>query len=321
MISIIRSIKKILARIIYKILSTTYAENFFITCSDRIDGIGAQVQAILSTMLAAQELQLVYVHTPFKKIEHKPAEFNKSGKNWETEWEHFFNLGEGEMTISDIKTSSLSIIHINSIIKLRKRSNTLYVVPHCHDFSDINPNRYLGITDRLIKKYRGRTRVDLKKNYKLFYEKGKINIAIHIRKPIRGDENNGGKRYTGNLYYKFLLYELLPIFDDINVDIAVHVYSLGSVSDFSELKEFNLNYHLNECLFTTFFNLTSSDILIMAKSSFSYSAAILSKSIKIYDPFWHKPLDDWIVTDWHCENNKVIFDKSKLKKRVHDFLI
>ena len=94
------------------------------------------------------------------------------------------------------------------------------------------------------------------------------------------------------------------------------LYSQGDISDFYELEDLNIKYHLNDCPFTTFHNLTIPDILVLAKSSFSYSAALFSNAIKIYQPFWHKPQTDWVVTDWNGMSRKANFDEIKLKKAI-----
>ncbi len=67
-------------------------------------------------------------------------------------------------------------------------------------------------------------------------------------------------------------------------------------------------FHLNECPFTTFHHMVSADVLVMAKSSFSYSAALFSNGIKIYLPFWHKPLQNWIVVNENGGFNKKKFE-------------
>jgi hypothetical protein len=53
--------------------------------------------------------------------------------------------------------------------------------------------------------------------------------------------------------------------------------------------------HLNGDVFECLHSLITADILVMAKSSFSYTAALLSRGIVIYSPFWHAPLQQWIV--------------------------
>ena len=59
----------------------------------------------------------------------------------------------------------------------------------------------------------------------------------------------------------------------------------------------------------------------MAKSSFSYATALFSNSIKIYQPFLHKPLRNWILADREREDMRVIFDKPQLKRMLELKLI
>ena len=94
---------------------------------------------------------------------------------------------------------------------------------------------------------------------------------------------------------------------------SIHIYSQGLTEDFGVLNDLNLTFHLDECTYTTFYNLTSADILIMAKSSFSYAAALFSRGIKIYQPFLHQPQKDWITVGRDEKSRQVKFDRSKLQ--------
>ena len=59
-----------------------------------------------------------------------------------------------------------------------------------------------------------------------------------------------------------------------------------------------VKYHIEINLKETIHALIISDILIMSKSSMSYSIAILSKSKFIYYiQFYHRPLNNWIVVN------------------------
>jgi len=80
----------------------------------------------------------------------------------------------------------------------------------------------------------------------------------------------------------------------LNMPFQINVYSEGEKEDFKELLEI-ANLRLDADVFETFYNLVQADILIMAKSSFSYCAALLSRGIIIYEPFWHPPLNDWFI--------------------------
>ena len=283
--------------------------NNFLTCSGKTDGPGAQIHALLSTMLYAREFNCQYVHTPFKVIAH-----NNGNDEWGKKWENFFNMGKGEIKVNEIKDKPLEVIKVDKPADLCMKSNTLNIIPHCHKFADKNPDLYSNMTDIFIEKYLDSS----KENYKSFYEPGKINIAVHVR---RGDVVNWGpwkKRYTANPYYKSLLQRITSILEEFNVGVSIQLYSQGLIEDFKELNGLGIKYQLDECPFTTFFNLTAADILIMSKSSFSYSAALLSKSIKIYEPFWHKPISDWIVTSW--KNKQVEFDYKLLRKKIENQL-
>lgn len=75
----------------------------------------------------------------------------------------------------------------------------------------------------------------------------------------------------------------------------IRVFSQGTEQDFRDLHQFGIEFHLNEDLLSTFHSLVLADVLVMAKSCLSYSAALLSKGLKIYGPTGHRPLPGWLV--------------------------
>jgi hypothetical protein len=287
----------------------------YLTCAGRVDGIGAQVQATLSTILAARELHLTYCHTPFKEVEHYVDKESAA-----IEWENFFSLGKDEICIKDIRVGDLDVVHIETptwdeILQFTNKSNTLFVVQHCHNFADHFPDRYLDMKDRILEKYMSSS----KEEYTSYYKPDKINIAVHVR---RGDVyKHRVNRYTDNQFYKDLLIDIVSILDSLQLDASIHLFSQGLPEDFGDLNELDLTFHLDECTYTTFYNLTSADILVMAKSSFSYATALFSNSIKIYQPFLHKPLKSWILADRKEKDTQVIFDIPQLKRMLELKLI
>ncbi len=288
----------------------TKTNNCYITCTGKTDGIGAQVQAVFSTMLFAQEFGITYAHTPFDEIWSDHS--NK-------EWEVFFNLSGDEITVNEINKDSLNVVYVSQPLFIGFKPNTLYIVEHCHSFVDSNKNAklYANIKDKFIEKYQSSS----KRDYKSFYKEGRLNIAIHARRGDVSKEGVHSDRYTDNLYYKSLLDNISIILDDLKIKSSIHLYSQGNVEDFHELEGLNVNYHLDECVFTTFNNLVLSDIIIMSKSTFSYSAALLSKSIMIYEPFWHKPLKDWILVDWNNRAKEATFNEFHLKHRLQSLML
>jgi len=277
----------------------------YITCTGKTDGIGAQVQAVFSTILFAQEFSMTYAHTPFGEIwsDHSSRE-----------WDDFFNLGKDELSVNDIDVESLTVVHISHPLLIKFRDNTLYVVEHCHSFVDSGNNArlYSTVSDKFVKKYQSSP----KDKYESYYENGKLNIAIHVRRGDVSREGVHGERYTENSYYKMLLGNIQHLLDDLKIDSSIHLYSQGSIEDFSELEELPIHYHLDECVFTTFNNLVASDVIVTSKSTYSYSAALLSEAVIIYEPFWHKPLADWLPVSWDGDNKMITLDETELKGRL-----
>lgn len=285
------------------------SKDCYLTCADRVDGIGAQIQAALSTLLTAKELGLTYCHTPFKEIEHYVDRESAAAR-----WEHFFSLGKGEISIKDIRLDDLEVVYIDTpkpdeILDFKNHSNTLFVVQHCHDFADYHPDKYLDMQDKILAKYMHSP----KEMYASYYQPGKVNIAIHIR---RGDVyKHRVNRFTTNEFYKDLLIDIVSVLDFLHLEPSIHIYSQGLPEDFGALNELDVTFHLDECTYTTFYNLTQADVLVMAKSSFSYATALYSKAIKIYQPFLHQPLQDWILADQNDDDSQsqISFNKAKLR--------
>ncbi len=272
-----------------------------VTCDGKRDGIGAQAQAIISTMLYAHDMGIGYVHTPFSSIAH-----NVHGDpGWERRWEEFFALGEGETQVGESAVRSLEIIDAGRAERIRRRPSALFVVEHCHSYADLFAKGYANIAVRLREKYRSSP----KSAYQLHAEPGKLNIAVHIR---RGDVSvMHPKRFTGTDRVAATLKRVRAALAGSGIRTAIHLYSQGSEQDFADLDEFGMVYHLDRCVFETMHNLVSCDVLIMSKSSFSYTAALLSEGVKLYEPFKHRPLADWLVLDGHGG-----FDAAAFAERV-----
>ena len=127
------------------------------------------------------------------------------------------------------------------------------------------------------------------------YNKNYNNIALHIR---RGDVNNKKypSRFSTNQQYIDLLKKM-------NLDNSIiHIFSEGEENDFQDIveafSEIKIVMHINEEIQLTFHHLVMADVLVLAKSSFSYCAGLLNKNTKIANlitKWWHKPLSSWEI--------------------------
>jgi hypothetical protein len=177
--------------------------------------------------------------------------------------------------------------------RILKRRKTLYVIPHSHGFADRYPQLYEGLLPELRRRY-----FVAAKDVPLHRQPGLLNIAVHLRRgDVSPDLPHFAPRFTSNRKVAHTVHLVSDLVDRLGVNYRVRIYSQGRPQDFGELAALG-KLHLDECPFATFHNLVMSDVLVMAKSSFSYVAALLSpRGVRLYEPFWHRPQRDWVVLD------------------------
>eukprot|EP00747_Dinoflagellata_sp_TGD_P118477 gnl/TRDRNA2_/TRDRNA2_172823_c0_seq8.p1 gnl/TRDRNA2_/TRDRNA2_172823_c0~~gnl/TRDRNA2_/TRDRNA2_172823_c0_seq8.p1 ORF type:complete len:383 (+),score=24.18 gnl/TRDRNA2_/TRDRNA2_172823_c0_seq8:63-1211(+) len=135
-------------------------------------------------------------------------------------------------------------------------------------------------------------------------------VAMHIR---RGDVKRGDPRQAirftpDELYYMLAskILEQLP-----NADI--HVFSQGGNEEFDGYKKRGMKLHLNTDVIEAWRYFANADVMIAAKSSFSFVPALLNTGCVIYQNFWHTPLDEWMVIDWRTPLNESMINDTDLK--------
>ena len=81
---------------------------------------------------------------------------------------------------------------------------------------------------------------------------------------------------------------------------VIHVFSEGEDSDFQDIidafGDVNVVMHINENICATFHHLVMADIMVVARSSFSYCAGLINKNVIVANNiknWWHKPLASW----------------------------
>ncbi len=277
-------------------------EESYITCSGKRDGAGAQALAVMSTMLFSDIMHIKYIHTPFVKLQHNYA----NDANWEKKWENFFNLGKGESKIDDNGLQIKQEIPLEeNPLKIKKQSNTLFILRHCHIYTDLFPNQYSRIKDKLVQKYYESP----KNEYELHYDPQKVNIAVHIRRGDVNADNEFKDKFTENPYIENVISNILEVITAYGIESTLSVYSEGNLADFKYLEKFNPRFFLDISPFTTFHNLVYADVLVMSKSTFSYAAALLSNGIIFYIPFRHTQQEGWIKINGNAEFNTRYFSK------------
>lgn len=253
-----------------------------ITCSGRRDGVGKQAMARISCMNFAKAFGATYVDTPFVRIGHAPGEM----KDWVAAWEQRFNFGKGEERIGD---RDYEIVDYEDYL-LNGRQITDKVVlrfQQCYWFNRRYPDSFETIAPSLRNKFGTPPRMPAR---------DRLVVAIHVR---RGDVGRGKnvQRFTPNARILRSIGELRGILDALGLKAVFQIHSEGDPRDFAEFSQIGCELFLDTDATWTMGKLAEADILVMAKSSFSYISAILNEGVKFYEPMFDPPMSSWIVRE------------------------
>jgi hypothetical protein len=75
----------------------------------------------------------------------------------------------------------------------------------------------------------------------------------------------------------------------------IKIFSQGDVGELDMLRALDCELHLDTPTIATFHALVDADVLLMGRSSFSFTAALLGSGLTIYDRFARTPVPGWLV--------------------------
>ena len=251
-----------------------------ITCAGRSDGAGMQALAYMSTINFAQAFGAIYVHSPFECVDHAPGNMQE----WAAAWEAQFNFGEGAQKLdpeTDIVIDYAD--YLSGKQKLCARSVLRF--QQCWWLNRRYPDSFQASLRAFGERFQRLDQAD---------RSDKVVIAVHVR---RGDVANdlNAKRFTANTSILARIARLQRVLAALQLDYVVDVYSQGDAAAFAEFSQLGCRLHLDADAVWTMRRLADADVLVMAKSSFSYAAALVNSGVKIYEPTFNPPLSDWIV--------------------------
>ena len=259
------------------------AKTAYITCRPRPDGAGALAHSQVSVILYARLKGLKYLHQPMKTVGHNTHQVT----DWDHRWETFFSFGLDEDLLDEQPRNTITL---DDGSKIDPQPDTLYDVLHCHDFTYQNPARYNAVRDALRERF-------FRANHLVppsTHLPSSLKIVVHVR---RGDISpQMTERYTSTEKVCSLIDWVLEVTTGLDFENELHVCSEGDIRDFDSLVKRGAYVHLDDP-FDAFKRMVQADILIGAKSSFSWLAAFLSAKIAIFEPSYLMLLPDWLVTD------------------------
>lgn len=241
-----------------------------VTNALRIDGFGSQFQKILSTILFAETTGKCFKYTDIQQM----------------------GLITYHGTIKDTEDE-------NTLEEVVNYMGVKYRYPPADDKSvAVESYHYLDANIDPV------CESEAFRRFKHHFYDGKINrfdtqyfnVAVHIRRAGHFDMENGffrpGSHDILNLEYLAIMCRIEDEHPGRN--IKFHIYSQGKLDDFTELISDNVVFHLNEKVLDTFTDMIFADVLVVTRSSFSYTAGLLSNNTVYYIPLCHSPRSHWI---------------------------
>lgn len=275
-----------------------------LTVSDFIGGEGAGSKALMTmfTISLCRAYGISYVHTPFTRLGH--AEVGQA--EWDAGWEAFFNLGLGEEDIQS-RTSEAFDYFLLTYLQTSCLGNwTKFIHP---PLPRSRPHYYLEIPvaegDPLRRAYEDqfvRLLDSQLPEFKARYRHQKdekrsqtFTICVHIR---RGDiQSHRTDMWTDLSSYANCLDVISEILTQQGIQHQIQCFSQGGLEDFQDLERHNVEWHLNKDAKWTMQRLIEADVIVTAKSCFSYVAAMLSDAVVIYEPGFLPGFDHWVPRD------------------------
>lgn len=245
-----------------------------LTCS-RYDGAGAQLQARYSVRTFATVFGLGYVEAPIKEL---------TPDNDEMKMARWNQLIEPINEVHGVKIKVSGPIDLcREVLLGREKHRRVIELEHCHFYTDYFPET-LEI-HREDFKARASRAVAL---WGLGQRENHAPIVIHLRRGYMIYDSDR-QRITSNRELFRHLEVLRKLFPAQNIKIYNAVRD-DALED-SLPAWVTMDHVADE--FEVFADCSKAEVFLMAKSSFSYIAALANPNKVIYQNFWHPPLSGW----------------------------
>jgi len=267
-----------------------------ITCAGRSDGIGMQALARLSGIVFARLFGAAYVHAPFEEVDHASADET-------ARWEKLFRLGEGFERVDPARH--------------RLRNYAQHIVdPKPFAPQDVLvfqqfwwlTRRYPALLTQCAPFFRsrfdyaGETSPETAQGHMLEAPAQEtsgreiLRVAAHVRRGDVSRERNS-LRYTPDAAVLARIAQVQAAARDLGLACAVEVHSQGDPADFAAYAEQGCALRLNCDAPWTMRQLAGAQVLITARSSFSFVAGLMNPGLVIYERAFNPPPPEWLACD------------------------
>ena len=261
------------------------------------EGIGSVAQWNILLAALAQDLEVEFCADPFSNLNH--YQYNGfSSRDWSDLFTKFFNFKTRNASNKLIEYNG----DINGLQNLINTSNEDLTINLSKQF--IVNNCFSRITEFGDKGYFTNIRNNLVFEDDVYFDKNYLNISLHLRSTNPGDippdcpamETFGV--WLGEDKICNLIDQLKQKY--YNSKVRLYIHSQGDSEKFSMVQnksteEFQVILKLNELPTRDLYHMSYSDVLILARSSYSWIAHLLNDNLTIARDNFHQPLKSGII--------------------------
>jgi hypothetical protein len=245
------------------------------------EGFGENFKFIIYSMLYAEYLREEFHYTPFNDL-----------------LEHNYDK---DVNFVDKKEKLINLINHYPVIK----KDLIYKNPDRFELLHFFENNVdFCFKSKTLKKLK----IIFKEANKDKFDKSFFNIAIHIRRMniLDIEKNINFKQIPGSDVPNELYKVIIGQFKNNYKNSKIHIYSQGDKKDFYFQGDIVL--HINTSLEDTFVDMVYADILVIAPSSLSYSAGLISDGIVYFINSCNTPLSSWnMVQNYISTKDRYLF--------------
>lgn len=256
-------------------LHKTKRAHFSLTMAGRTDGGGAQVQAAMSVQALCLAMEIPYVHTPFTQLDHA------QDPDYPVRWERAFGFSLTNPTQPQERSVSAA-----EFMQDKTLWNTGMVVrlADAQKYTRHHPELYWPVAQRIRPHFFGQDSISTRP----------LTCAIHVR---RGDVSNDRhkRRFTPVERLFPAVSAVQAAAERAHQDVSFVVHSNGAPDELRPLAELGCMLCTDTDPLDSLRDMALANILVAAKSSFSYVAALLCEGLVVFEPYWNPPLPGWVA--------------------------
>ncbi len=235
------------------------------------EGAGSQLFWMLAARALARGLGVPYAHRPFAALDHAEGDAAEFARGWEV----CLNFGLGELPLAQAAGPGLDVLELN-------------------DTPLWNP-RLLAWLKAGIPAQAADLRARFRHARRPPARGERLRVAVHLR---RGDVSvqRSAHMFTPASQVRATAEAIVAVLAELGLAHDLEIVSQGRPEDFAELAGLACTLVLDEPAQASFARLAEADVLVAAKSRYSYFAGLICDGVVLYEtPPVLPPGEGWLA--------------------------